>query len=83
MGRKIACSISLCGILIAGAGCMSSDGVHNFYPHANSDTFTLSGKDHHHKVLQVIRNDELSLVEDLDLFFMTERASRLNRWHSK
>jgi hypothetical protein len=44
---------------------------------------TESGKDHRHRVRQVMLNDERSLVEDLDVFFMTERPSRLNRWHSK
>lgn len=83
MIRKIAASISLCGLLLAGVGCLSADQVHNYYPHASSETLSQSGKDHEYSVVRVIRRDKLSLVEDLDLLFMTERPSRLNRWHSK
>lgn|GEM_PF-1961984 len=81
--RKIAVLMSLVGLVIAGAGCMSAEQVHNYYPHSKMQTLTQSGKDHEHSVIQVLRQDERSLAEDLDLLFMTDRPSRLNRWHSK
>jgi len=83
MNRKIAASMSLCGLLFSGAGCMSADQAHNFYPHAGSETLTQSGKDHRQAVLRISQQDKKSLIEDLDAFFLTERPSRLNRWHSK
>jgi len=81
MVRKIAASISLCSLLFAGAGCASSDSVHSFYPHSRVDTLTLSGKDHHHRVTQILRHDRQSLIDDLDSFFLVDRP--MNRWHSK
>ncbi len=68
------------------SGCATSIGADERpllwrYPHAASETFTQTPEGHYEFVSRVRAHDARALVEDLDLVFMTERNSRLSRWH--
>jgi hypothetical protein len=70
------------------AGCASSAGVRGrplvwTQPHAASESLGESPDEHYHRVSSVVTHDARALVDDLDLFFMTDRTSRLTRWHSR
>jgi len=84
MIRKFVAAMSLCLVAcFAGAGCSPARTVNNFYPQARWETFGQEAKDHRHSLIQITAQDRMSLTEDLDLIFMTDRSSRLSRWHSK
>jgi len=53
------------------------------YPHAMGETLTQSAPDHYHTVSSISAHDARALVDDLDLFFMTDRPTRLTRWHDR
>ncbi len=68
------------------SGCAASIGAKGRplvwqYPHAASETFSQTPEEHYEFISQISAHDARSLVEDLDLVFMTERSSRLSRWH--
>ena len=83
MIRKLAAGLAACFAVALFSGCSASRSVNTFYPHSRAETFGQEGKDHHQSILQITRWDERSLIEDLDLFFMTDRSSRLTRYHTK
>ncbi|MCH8966876.1 MAG: hypothetical protein IID43_04300 [Planctomycetes bacterium] len=53
------------------------------YPHATEQTLTQSSTEHYRAVSNIPARDARALIEDLDLLFLTERPSRLNRWHDR
>ena len=53
------------------------------YPHATQETLTQSGDEHLQAVSNIAERDARALVEDFDLLFMTDRPTRLTRWHSR
>lgn len=53
------------------------------YSHKDQENLALSAEDHHHAVARIIEIDRRGLIEDLDYFFMTDRPTRLTRWHSR
>ena len=53
------------------------------YPHATEATLTKSPHEHYQMVSNVAHRDGRALVEDLDLLFMTDRPTRLTRWHDR
>jgi hypothetical protein len=53
------------------------------YPNARMETFAESKDDHEEKVFRVWEADRHGLAEDLDLFFQTDRNSRLTKWHDR
>ena len=70
------------------SGCAASAGAQGrplvwIYPHAASETMAETPDEHYHRVSSVVAQDARSLSEDLDLFFLTNRTSRLTRWHSR
>ena len=79
--------LSLLVVLMSLTSCASwsetNQSMLNFYyPHASSETLNLSPHEHQHAVSKVIDRDNRALIEDLDLLFLTERPTRLHRWHS-
>lgn len=46
-------------------------------------TLTHSTADHMHTINTVIDRDTRALFDDLDLLYMTERPTRLTRWHDR
>lgn len=84
-GLGLAC---LAAAVLTLAGCANwSAAQHRMvklnYPHAGSETLTQSPHEHYHTISRVSFIDARALVEDLDLFFMTDRPSRLNRWQDR
>lgn len=69
-------------VLLAGfaGGCMRSMWM---YPHAGMEGLADSSAEHRQRVQSVIDHDNRALADDLDLFFMTDRPSRLTRWHAR
>lgn len=77
-------------LAIAVAGCASSASDANghwstmvLYPHAQQANLTQSPHEHYQSISHIAESDRRALIEDLDLFFMTERPGRLTRWHSR
>lgn len=68
------------------SGCAASIGAEGRplvwqYPHAASETFSQTPEEHYEWISRVRAHDARALIEDLDLVFMTDRSSRLSRWH--
>ena len=53
------------------------------YPHATEATMTQFPHEHFQAVSNVANQDARALVDDFDLLFLTDRPSRLTRWHSR
>lgn len=53
------------------------------YPHATEANLTQSPHEHFQHISNIAAQDGNALVEDLDLVFMTDRPTRLTRWHSR
>ena len=74
--------LGLATIWVAG-GCAPRSTVPFYYPHARSRTFTEDPADHYQRIGNIAEHDRKGLAEDLDLLFMTDRPSRLTRWHDR
>lgn len=63
-------------------GCM---GAHStwMYPHAGTETLGQTSAEHRQHVAVVLEQHRRALNEDLDLLFMTDRPTRLTRWHGR
>jgi hypothetical protein len=53
------------------------------YPHAKGELLGQSAEAHYHVVRGVSARDTHALVDDLDLLFLTDRPTRLTRWHDR
>jgi len=53
------------------------------YPHSRMDTLAQDPHEHEHSVSMSLEQDRRALAEDLDMLFMTDRPTRLTRWHSR
>lgn len=73
--------IGLSGCAVWSAGQRASVGLN--YPHASGENMSLSSYDHYHDVSRISAQDARALVDDLDLLFLTERPTRLTRWHTR
>ena len=54
-----------------------------YYPHATGEGLGLSPDDHARMASSISAHDARALVDDLDVFFMTDRPTRLTRWHDR
>jgi len=75
------------GLLVFG-GCATGDQpsksrTYFYNPFASQATMTKDSEEHYRQVAQSAHRDSRAIIEDLDLLFMTERSSRLNRWHDQ
>ena len=83
------CAVLACFVsVLAASGCATSAGAKGHplvwtNPHAATETLAESPDDHYNRVSRSIEHDRLGLTEDLDLLFMTEKTSRLSRWHGQ
>jgi len=50
------------------------------YPHAMQGGLTQSPHEHFQTVSNIAAHDGRALIDDLDLFFMTDRPTRLTKW---
>lgn len=55
----------------------------NLYLHSHAYTTSQSGEEHYRTVRSVVRRDAQAFMDDLDLLFMTDRPSRLTKWHDR
>ena len=87
MARIARCIVAAC-LFLALSGCMAytraprSTVIWN-YPHATEATLTQSPQEHYQSISNVAQQDGRTLIEDMDLLFMTDRPTRLTRWHSR
>lgn len=84
---RFTASVCLLGVL-ALSGCAAwgkaqRKSVIWIYPHARGETLTQSPHEHYQGVSEVVARDTRALIEDLDVFFLTDRPTRLTRWHDR
>ncbi len=72
-------SVLICACV---SGC-STKTVTALHPHARAETLAQTPHEHYHTVSMSVEQDRRGLAEDLDLLFMTDRPTRLTRWHSR
>ena len=61
-------------------GCASKTATMIYYPHATSANMTQTSREHYQSIANIVAWDRKALIEDLDMFFMTDRPTRLTRW---
>lgn len=84
MMRKTGCMLVVTALTALGlAGCASKTATVMLYPHATTANMTQSPHEHYQSVSSVAAQDRRALVDDLDIFFMTDRPTRLTRWVTK
>lgn len=82
MLRTLGTTLALCALgVILATGCSQATRLH--YPHSEQVTTGETSAEHHARVLRGTSHDRRLLADDLDLFFMTDRPTRLTRWHAK
>ncbi len=62
-------------------GCAGRASVWAHYPHSKAPTLGQTSAEHSHKIHMIADYDRRALVDDLDVFFLTDRLTRLTRWH--
>lgn len=74
----VPCALGLfaCGLT---AGCHSAA----WRPHSSMETLSEAPEDHYHRVDSTLDRERRAMAEDLDLLFLTERPTRLSKWHGK
>lgn len=79
--------LGLVALLSATSGCMSTRAARSTvlwnYPHVTEPNLTQSPHEHYQMAASVADRDARALIEDLDLLFMTDRPTRLTRWHDR
>ena len=83
--RCIVAATALLSLMLPGCAAMTRSPratVMLNYPHATEANLTQSPHEHFQYVSNIAAQDGKALVEDLDLVFLTDRPSRLTRWHS-
>jgi len=65
------------------AGCTSRASQLWVHAHRYGETLGQTSEEHNQMAIQVADHDRRALMDDLDLVFMTDRTSRLTRWHSR
>lgn len=80
MSRKIALVLGISLLACWGAmGCYSAGAR----PHTCMETLGETSDEHYHRADLVLDRDRRALAEDLDLLFMTDRPTRLSKWHGR
>ncbi len=79
--------IGLKGVL-AGLGLLTLTGCMGarsswMYPHGGTEGLAQTPDEHRNQVARVLEQDRRAIAEDLDLLFMTDRPTRLSKWHSR
>ena len=89
MTRIARCAVFSCFLAsLVASGCATSAGAQGrrlvwANPHAAMENLAESPDDHYARVAHYRKHDARALTEDLDLLYMTEKGSRLTRWHGK
>lgn len=73
------------GFLMSGCGPLYSQDrwAPNLRPHVHEQALAKDGCDHRYQLQSVSTQDQRGIVDDLDMIFMTDRPSRLNKWHDR
>ena len=80
---RFAAKIMLTGLILTVlTGCMGPKSMW-MYPYAESETLGQTPEEHRQQVLGSVELDRQAMKEDLDLLFMTDRPTRLSRWHGR
>lgn len=82
MVRRIERVLMVVAAAWACAGCTGAQSTW-MYPHSGTETLGQTSDEHRHQVAGVLEQDRRGLKEDLDLLFMTDRPTRLTRWHGR
>ena len=69
-------SLIACGL---GTGCWTAASR----PHTCMETLSEAPDEHFHRADMILDRDRRALAEDLDLLFMTDRPTRLSKWHGR
>ena len=74
--------------LLVASGCVTSLGAEGRplvwgNPHAATETLSQTPEEHYQRIARIRVHDARALSEDLDILFMTDRTSRLTRWHDR
>ena len=64
-------------------GCTSRASQLWVHAHRHGETLTQTSEEHNRAVIESVDQDRRALMDDLDLMYMTDRTSRLTRWHSR
>lgn len=80
---RCACGTALLVGILTLPACSKPTMMKIFYPHADNATLGQTGEEHYNRVSRDWEHDRRLLQEDLDLLFMTDRPSRLTKWHVK
>ncbi len=89
MVRFIRCIVCGCVLLaLVLPGCAAWAKIKNAtvglnYPHARGETLARSPQERYQELSYIAAHEARSLVEDLDLLFLTDRTTRLTRWHDR
>ena len=84
MMRKTGCMLVVTALTSLGlAGCASKTATNIYYPHSTFANMTQSPHEHYQSVSSIAAQDRRALIDDLDIFFMTGRPTRLSRWVTK
>jgi hypothetical protein len=77
--------LALCGLLALPLlpACSSHEFVDTWHFHADNPGMGETGDEHFHRVVRIEDTRRAGMTHDLDLLFMTDRPSRLTRWHEK
>ena len=85
--RRFATCVCVSLSITAVFGCATKDKntpqVPWYNPHAHGETLTQTPDEHRREVAAIREHNRKALMDDLDLLFMTERRTRLTRWHDK
>ena len=83
MQRRFLFGTMALGLFVTSWGCTSTKGQSWPYVHERTETLTETPAEHQHRVHTVANRDAKAIAEDLDILFMTDRPSRLNRWQDR
>ena len=77
--RSVAYALASLVLLIA-AGCAAPSLGAWHYPHAGKANLGQSPHEHREGISRMASQRHLALIEDLDVFYQTDRPTRLTRW---
>jgi hypothetical protein len=80
--KLLALSLALLALPLL-AACSSEKYVDTWYPHADNPGFGETDEEHFQRVVRIENARRATLTDDLDLLFMTDRPTRLTRWHER
>lgn len=73
-----------CAVIAVAGGCSEKGrrmATSARYPHAGMESLSSTSAEHRQAGWAAAERDRKALAEDLDLLFMTDRPTRLTKWH--